>query len=369
MPPAANPTVTFVVPCYNLGHLLRECVESILAQTYTDFEVLIMDDCSPDDTPCVAQSFSDPRVRHIRNDPNLGHLRNYDKGITLARGRYLWLISADDKLRRDYVLARFVATLDAHPEAGYVFCPANRFNDDGDVDVYGAHGDREWVSPASRFVRTLLNGNSVSAPAVLARTACYHRIGGFPLDLPFAGDWYVWARFALDRGVVYLPEPMVGYRLHAANMTKGFLGSKAAALVRDELEVRWRIRRDAAALGDAEAVAWADAALVSDYAGRAACHVTDASPYGLTLAGIEESVRAHGAPQSLARRIHSAVWVAAGDAYYDKGQTAAARRCYGRALGGLLAPKAVAKYLLATAGTPGRTVRWALTLARSGQAE
>jgi glycosyltransferase involved in cell wall biosynthesis len=66
-----TPIVSFVVPCYKLGHLLRECVDSILCQTYSDFEVLIMDDCSPDNTPEVAQSFQDPRVKYIRNDPVL----------------------------------------------------------------------------------------------------------------------------------------------------------------------------------------------------------------------------------------------------------------------------------------------------------
>jgi glycosyltransferase involved in cell wall biosynthesis len=70
-----TPIVSFVVPCYKLAHLLRECVESILSQTYGDFEVLIMDDCSPDNTPEVAQSFQHPRVKYVRNDPNLGHLR------------------------------------------------------------------------------------------------------------------------------------------------------------------------------------------------------------------------------------------------------------------------------------------------------
>src|SRR5258706_15476525 len=101
-----NPTVSFVVPCYKLAHLLPECVHSILGQTYGDFEVLIMDDHSPDNTAEVAQAIKDPRVRYIRNDPNLGSLRNYNKGIGLARGKYVWLISADDYLRRPHVLER-----------------------------------------------------------------------------------------------------------------------------------------------------------------------------------------------------------------------------------------------------------------------
>ena len=97
------PTVSFVVPCYRLAHLLAECVNSILSQTFTDFEVLIMDDKSPDNTAEVANSFKDPRVRYIRNDPNLGALKNYNHGIALSRGKYVWLISADDYLRTQEV--------------------------------------------------------------------------------------------------------------------------------------------------------------------------------------------------------------------------------------------------------------------------
>src|SRR5271166_3653331 len=111
-----TPVVSFVVPCYKLAHLLRQCVESILSQSYADLEVLIMDDCSPDNTPEVAQSFRDPRVKYIRNDTNLGHLPNYNKGISLTRGEYVWLISADDYLRRPYILEQYVDLLDRNPQ-------------------------------------------------------------------------------------------------------------------------------------------------------------------------------------------------------------------------------------------------------------
>src|SRR5579862_9390224 len=116
-----NPKVSFVVPCYKLAHLLPECIQSILSQTYKDFEILIMDDKSPDNTPEVARSFGDERVKHIRNEPNLGHLRNYNKGIGLSRGEHVWLISADDRLRCNYVLQRYVDLMDAHPNVGYIF--------------------------------------------------------------------------------------------------------------------------------------------------------------------------------------------------------------------------------------------------------
>src|SRR5260370_1822088 len=115
--------VSFIIPCYKLAHLLSECVGSILSQTHQDFEVLIMDDCSPDNTPEVARSFQDPRVKHIRNEQNLGHLANYNKGISLAQGEYIWLISADDSLRSTQVLQRFVRMIYHAPNIVYVFFP------------------------------------------------------------------------------------------------------------------------------------------------------------------------------------------------------------------------------------------------------
>ena len=79
-----NPLVSFVVPCYKLAHLMPQCVNSILRQSYENYEILIMDNCSPDNTPEVAASFGDPRVKLVRNETNLGHVRNFNKGITLA---------------------------------------------------------------------------------------------------------------------------------------------------------------------------------------------------------------------------------------------------------------------------------------------
>lgn len=357
--------VTFVVPCFKLAHLLRDCVESILAQSYRDFEILIMDDCSPDDTPEVAQSFADPRVRHIRNDPNLGHLRNYNRGIELARGRYLWLISADDKLRRPYVLDRFVAAMETNPGASYVFCPAMKFNDEGETVVYGAHGDEDRVFQRPAFLRTLAAGNSVSAPAAMARKEYYDRIGGFPLDLPFAGDWYIWASFALNGDVVYLHEPMVNYRVHPLNMTKGFLGPKAAALVRDELEVQWRVRHDAEASRQAEAVRWAEEGLMADYASRAARLICEQSPYGLTMENIEVSIREQTADTGLSGRLRAAALVAAGDAYYENGQIPDARQAYRQALAINAGVKTGLKYALSLFGAAGARARAGITALRS----
>jgi GT2 family glycosyltransferase len=147
-----NPKVSFVIPCYKIAHYLENCVNSILAQTCDDFEVLIMDDCSPDNTPEVAARFQDPRVIYIRNETNLGNIRNFNKGIELSRGQYIWLISADDCLRSQHVLQRYVGLLDNNPQVGYVFCPAMVLKDGKEWGV-----QYEWTAWPGDQDRKLLD--------------------------------------------------------------------------------------------------------------------------------------------------------------------------------------------------------------------
>ena len=138
--------------------LSRRCIRSLLAQDYRDFEVLVMDDASTDATPEVARSFDDPRVRHVRNPTNLGHLRNFDRGLELARGRCRWLISADDHLRHPGALGRYVRLIETHPRVGYVVCPAVALVDGSEttlVDYSCRTGSRTRSSPA-RLLRRLL---------------------------------------------------------------------------------------------------------------------------------------------------------------------------------------------------------------------
>lgn len=355
-----GPLVSFVVPCYKHGHFLMECVGSILAQTYGHFEVLIMDDCSPDDTPVIARTIEDPRVRHIRNEVNLGHLANYNKGIGLARGKYVWLINVDDYLRRPYVLERFVDTLERHPEAAFVFCPAVQVHDGHEGAVFGRHGCKDMVFQKPAFLDRLLVRNRVPTPSAMVRKASYDRMGVFELDLPYAGDWFQWCRHALYGDVAYLAEPMVCYRFHELNMSKGHL-EQPPVVIQDEVAVRWRTKRTAERLGLTGVVQAAVDAIGADYANRVTQRTAEGSSFGLTFEEFAASLDAQGATDEERVKITAAVLAGLGDHYYHHRDTSLARQFYLRALkhnprdlrtwvkGGLLA-----------AGPVGRTLRAAV---------
>lgn len=250
-----NPVVSFVVPCYKLAHLLPQCVNSILQQSYQNYEILIMDNCSPDNTPEVAASFNDPRVKHIRNETNLGHVRNFNKGITLASGKYVWLISPDDWLRGANALARYVDMMEQNPGIGFVFCQAI------DVEESREVGLAEWtdLGPEDRiwegrtFFMRLIQGDCVVLSAAMVRKECYERFGMFSLEMPHSNDWYLWFLLSLHYQVGYVAEPMIYVRTHQASLTSSFNQGGNPLCVIDELTVLWRAARLAE-----------DAGLVSD---------------------------------------------------------------------------------------------------------
>lgn len=242
------PTVSFVIPCYNLAHLLPQCVESILSQTFSDFEILIMDDCSPDNAYEVSRQFIDPRIRYIRNQHNLGHLRNYNKGVETSLGKYIWLISADDRLRCNYVLQRYVALLNINEQVGYVFCSGIGLKNNTETKVLDnfAYGSQDNIFNGRQFISTVLaKGGGLLSPSVMARKACYEDLGMFPLDMPHQGDLYLWFLWALEYDVGYMAEPMVNYRFHELNIGTQLLKQTPKSVFSDEIEVLWRTKQKA----------------------------------------------------------------------------------------------------------------------------
>ena len=117
-----------IIPCYNYGNYLRECVESVLDQSHQDLRVLIIDDASPDHTAEVAADLAarDPRVEFRRHAVNQGHIATYNEGLEWTTGDYTLLLSADDLLVPGALL-RASRLLDAHPEVGFVYGKALGF--------------------------------------------------------------------------------------------------------------------------------------------------------------------------------------------------------------------------------------------------
>jgi hypothetical protein len=215
-----RPPVSVCIPTYNRSRYLGEAVESALNQSLRDFELVVVDNCSTDETPEIAAAFAakDPRVRYVRNPSNLGLVRNFNRCIELAAGEFVAILHDDDVYLPD-MLATTVRALRAHPEAAFAYGAAEEIDDGGRVV-----GLRRWrtgdavLAPAEAFAQ-LLAFNSVPPPAVLVRASAYASVGGYDPNVGPAIDWDLWLRMARRHSVVYVDQVVAQYRLTAQSCT------------------------------------------------------------------------------------------------------------------------------------------------------
>ncbi len=265
--------ISFIVPCYKYAHFLGECVSSILSQTYQDFEVLIMDNHSPDNTPEVAASFGDPRVIHIRNEQNIGVIANINKGLALAKGEYVWLVNADDKLRNNQALEKYMRFLGKNPGVGFVVSPVIVIRDG--KEETRALGFTDW-GPTDKLIKApevgykALKGCPACAIAALVKKSYLLEIEGFRPGLPTNSDWYFLGALGMEHDVGYVAEPMANFRIHGSNLSANSSGD----FHRDQnLATIQLLSRRAEALG-LWTLAWAFQAEIPKIfvrVGRAAC--------------------------------------------------------------------------------------------------
>jgi glycosyltransferase involved in cell wall biosynthesis len=209
------PRVSVVMPVYNAEAYLAEAVESVLAQTFKDFELLAVDDASTDRSPELLAFYArkDPRVRVLRNPQNLMISRTLNAGLNQAQGEYLARMDADDVSLPDR-LAKQVAYLDAHPRAGVV---------GGTMvitDATGrATGERRYHLTDAAIRRHLFRYNPFSHPLVMMRTAIVRAVGGYLPEYDFAEDYELYFRIGRKAEFGNLPDVLLRYRVVPRSLT------------------------------------------------------------------------------------------------------------------------------------------------------
>jgi glycosyltransferase involved in cell wall biosynthesis len=296
-----------------------------------------MDDCSPDNTDEVARSFNDTRVRYIRNDPNLGSLRNYNKGITLSRGKYIWLISADDYLRYPCILERYVGVMEVNPRVGFGFCPGVSIRNGKETGIlkFSVCGNRDRIIPGHALLtEKLLAYNAVLAAAGMVRRDCYEKISMFPMEngMVWTGDWYLWCVFALYYDAAYFAEPMVCYREHNLSMTSQLRSQNSDALVVGNIAVPWMIKHKADAAGFRNLSRPCLRAVARQYARHVALDGKESPQYSVSLEQFEDSLYRHTDDETERNWVRAWVYSEIADRYYHCGDFSSARRYYQQAL-------------------------------------
>jgi len=203
------PPVSICLTTYKRAAVLPPTVDSILAQTYGDFELIIQDDCSPDETAEICREYErkDRRVRYYRNTTNLRMPGNLNAAIQNATGNYVANLHDGDVYRPD-LIARWKASLDAVPNASFVFNAYEVVSPDGIVSISGEPFDGKVprYHVAQHHFRTI---TSCVWGTVMARAAAYKKAGGFNPAYGFISDVDMWLRLAHDGEVAYVAEPLI----------------------------------------------------------------------------------------------------------------------------------------------------------------
>lgn len=195
-----NPKVSVIMGVYNGGEILKSAVESILNQTFTDFEFIIIDDGSKDDSLLTLNSIDDSRLLIIQNQDNIGLTKSLNKALRLSRGLYIARQDADDLSHPDRLLKQ-VTFLDNHPENALVGCNALLINEHGEqIDTINLPSKNNIINTS------LIKGNVFIHGSVIFRKNIVMNIGGYRENFRNTQDYDLWLRLLENHQLANLPE-------------------------------------------------------------------------------------------------------------------------------------------------------------------
>jgi glycosyltransferase involved in cell wall biosynthesis len=201
------------MPVYNGARYVGDAVESVLAQTFTDFELVIVNDCSTDATPQILAGIGDARVVVVHNERNLGPTGAANRGLAIARGELVAHLDADDLAERER-LAEQVRFLDGHPDIAAVGSWYRKIDENG-----RSLGERRLPVQPAALAWGLLFYSPVVHSAVMYRRAVVLEVGGYRVQYRYASDFDLWSRIAERHRLATIPKRLVDYRIVSGSLT------------------------------------------------------------------------------------------------------------------------------------------------------
>lgn len=223
-----NPLVSVVMPVYATEKFLAAAVNSVLAQTYRNFELLVLDDGSPGDVSSVLAAFDDPRIRLLHHE-NRGPAFTRNQGVRESRGSYIAFLDSDDEWMPDK-LFRQVELLKARPEIDVVYTQRRTMNEEG-LEVEG-------FTPRLRdgfLLDELYVDNFICMSSSILRREVFDRVGLINEALRMSEDFDFWLRVACGHRFAAIDAPLVRYRIHSGQVSRD---------VEERVRVVWEIRRE-----------------------------------------------------------------------------------------------------------------------------
>lgn len=208
------PKVSVIIPTYNYGRFVGKAIQSILDQTFPDFEVILVDDGSTDNTREVVSSFKDHRIKYMYQQ-NSGVSAAQNVGVRASRGDYIAILGSDDALLKD-ALEKEVAVLDKFTGVGLVYGQLSMVADDGTaLGVIGStFMNNSGIVKQQDQIKELLFHCRIIPSATMIRKCSFNEVGGFYEAFNIAEDLHLFIRLAKRYEVAYIAEPLVKWRIH-----------------------------------------------------------------------------------------------------------------------------------------------------------
>lgn len=215
--------VSVIIPTYNRAHLIERSIRSVLNQTYKEFELLIIDDGSTDNTKEVVENIKDDRIRYIRCGENGGAARARNRGIAEAKYDYIAFQDSDDEWYPDKLEKQMKVMMEASEDTGLVYC---EYHYNGLNGIEAVSPDREipLEQKSGNIFPQLLAGNMVGTPAMLVKRKCFEKVGMFNEKFPCLEDYELVLRIAQNYRIEFIPEVLVEVHANQDSVTNNVEG-------------------------------------------------------------------------------------------------------------------------------------------------
>jgi glycosyltransferase involved in cell wall biosynthesis len=220
------PKISVIVPNYNHATYLRQRIDSILNQSFQNFELILLDDCSADKSKDVLLSYKDhSKITHlVFNEQNSGSTFNqWNKGIELAKGEYIWIAESDDWAEVDF-LETIIVELEKRENIGLAYVASKLVNSDGEVTYENkTHNTTEIIEyTGCEFLsKKLLTSNAIwNASMMVFRKELFYRLKDNSFkQMKYCGDWFLYVQFCEQTNVLEIKSTLNNYRIHADNVS------------------------------------------------------------------------------------------------------------------------------------------------------
>jgi len=225
--------------------MVRKAIDSALSQSYSNIEVLVVDNASDDEIETVVAGYQDSRLHFFRNTKNLGIFRNFNRCIELSHGDYIHILHSDDFIDSDFT-KKCLEFFKTHPSVMMTFGSAQFLSGNEPVKKI-AVSDHDIVYPAPQGFRKILEeGNPIICPSVMIKREVYETVGVYPLEYPYAGDFYQWLKISQKFDIAFVADATLFYRTGNHSESFQFLQKTPLGYI-DIIKIMFQIIAD---LGD-----------------------------------------------------------------------------------------------------------------------